>query len=77
MDGGVRETICTNCIHREVCMYKQRYLEYLDEVEKLYSSYRDNYVSFIQKIDPGCQYCINKSKIMTENKAFVPSFTAQ
>ncbi len=45
MDGGVRETMCTHCIHREVCLYKQTYLEYLRASEKMYSDYynKQNY----------------------------------
>lgn len=63
MNGGVRETVCTNCVHREVCMYKQSYLEYLDACEKLYSDYKDD-ISFIRKIDPDCKHCIKESSIM-------------
>lgn len=63
MDGGVRETICTSCVHREVCVYKQTYLEYLKTCEKMHSEYRDD-ISFIRKSDPGCKYCMDKSSIM-------------
>ena len=33
--GGVRETICTSCIHREVCTYKQMYIDFLKAQERL------------------------------------------
>lgn len=26
-DAGVKETLCTRCAHREVCTYKQDYLD--------------------------------------------------
>lgn len=30
---GVKETLCTRCSHREICMYKQDYLDILKAVE--------------------------------------------
>lgn len=60
VDDGVRETICTSCVHREVCVYKQTYLEYLSACEKMHSEYRDD-ISFIGKKDPDCKFCMKKS----------------
>lgn len=62
MDGGVRETICTSCIHREVCAYKQRYLEYLSACEKMRGDYPDD-ISFIKKSDPDCNFYKKKSDV--------------
>lgn len=62
MDGGVRETTCTHCIHREVCLYKQTYLEYLRTSEKMYSDYPDD-ISFIEKTDPNCIHYKKKSDV--------------
>jgi hypothetical protein len=63
VSGGVRETICTDCIHREVCIYKQTYLEYLEMSEKMRSNYKND-ISFINHTDPDCKYCMKKSSIM-------------
>lgn len=32
-DNGVKETLCTRCIHLNVCAYKKDYLDILKEVE--------------------------------------------
>ena len=33
MLDGVKETLCTRCAHREVCAYKQDYLDILKAIE--------------------------------------------
>lgn len=33
MPEGVKETLCTHCIHREVCAYKQDFLDIIKAVE--------------------------------------------
>jgi hypothetical protein len=33
MFEGVKEPLCTRCVHREVCTYKQDYLDILKAVE--------------------------------------------
>lgn len=32
-DGGVKETLCTRCAHRDVCAHKQDYFDILKAVE--------------------------------------------
>lgn len=32
-DVGTKETLCTRCAHREVCTYKQDYLDILKAVD--------------------------------------------
>ena len=32
-DAGVKETLCTRCAHREVCAYKQDFLDIIKTVE--------------------------------------------
>ena len=32
-NSEVKETLCTRCAHREVCIYKQDYLDIIDAVE--------------------------------------------
>lgn len=39
MNGfGVKETECTHCIHKEVCFFKQEFLEAQEAVDKTYVS---------------------------------------
>lgn len=47
VNHGVKETLCTRCIHRKVCKYSQDYLAVLKVVE--------NY-DFINRIYVGCEY---------------------
>lgn len=58
----VEETICSSCIHRDVCVYKQTYLEYLDACEKMRGDYPDD-ISFIKKNDPDCNFHKKKSDV--------------
>lgn len=69
MFEGVKETLCTHCVHREVCTYKQDYLDILKAVEnasvikdapdrKITSKKVINY-DFISKISVGCKYYQN------------------
>lgn len=59
---GVRETMCTSCIHREVCLYKQTYLEHLSAWEKMHSDYADG-SSVINKLDLNCIHYEKKSDV--------------
>lgn len=43
MCDGVRETICTRCEHREVCVYKDKYLRYLEMLVKFNNEYSDRF----------------------------------
>ena len=42
MCDGVRETSCTRCEHREVCVYKDKYLQYLKGFEDFHNGYLDD-----------------------------------
>lgn len=50
MSEGVKETLCTRCEHREVCMYK---LDYLNILKKVID------YDFISGISVGCRYYRN------------------
>lgn len=65
----VKETLCTRCIHREVCIYKQDYLDILKAIENA-SVIRDTpdrkitskkviCYDFISEISVGCKYYQN------------------
>ncbi len=60
MFDGVRETLCTRCVHREVCAYKDTYLRYLERLVKFNNEYSDD-ISFIKKEDPNCKFFSKKS----------------
>lgn len=61
MSEGVRETSCTKCEHREVCAYKDTYLQYLKAFEHFHNGYSDD-VSFIGKDDPKCNFFKKKDE---------------
>lgn len=60
MSDGVRETLCTRCLHREVCVYKDAYLRYLETLVKFNNEYSDD-ISFIKTEDPNCKFFSKKS----------------
>lgn len=66
MPEAVKETLCTRCIHREVCVYKQDFLDIIKAVEqapmvrgtpdgKIKSKKITDY-NFISEISIGCKY---------------------
>lgn len=71
MSEEVKETLCTRCAHREVCAYKQDYLDILKAVENasVVSDISDGKITskkvidydFISKIFVGCKYCRNRT----------------
>ena len=68
MPEGVKETLCTRCEHREVCMHKLDYLNILKAVENArvsvikentdggFSSKKVADYDFISEISVGCRY---------------------
>lgn len=64
-----KETLCTHCVHREVCTYKQDYFDILNAVENTnvvkdtpygkITSKKVTYYDFISKITVGCKYYQN------------------
>lgn len=68
MSEGAKETLCTRCAHREVCMYKLDYLNILKAVENArvssitdtqdggFSSKKVADYDFISGISVGCRY---------------------
>lgn len=59
-DTGIKKTLCTICIHREVCMHKQDYLDILKAVENAATtkntSKEASRYAFISEIHVGCKY---------------------
>lgn len=62
MSNGVRETICTRCVHREVCIYKETYLQYLQALEQFNEKYATD-ISFLIKEDPACKFLTKKPDV--------------
>ena len=73
MSDGVKETLCTRCEHREVCMYKLYYLNILKAVENArvssitdtqdggFSSKKVADYDFISGISVGCRYYLHRT----------------
>ncbi len=68
-DAGVKQTLCTLCAHREVCAYKQDFLDILKAIENVTIT-RDTptwknhikkaiHYDFISEISIGCKYYQN------------------
>lgn len=65
----VKETLCAHCAHREVCAYKQDYLDILKAVENAkvvkdtpdgkIASKKVTFYDFIDKISITCKYYQN------------------
>ena len=65
-DVGTKETLCTRCAHREVCTYKQDYLDILKAVDNAtvtrdtpdgkITSKKVIHYDFISGVSVGCKY---------------------
>lgn len=64
-DTGVKETLCTRCAHREVCIYKQDFLDIIKTIENAtitrntpdgIASKKVVHYDFISEISIGCKY---------------------
>ncbi len=54
MSEAIKETICTRCIHRDICKYKTEYLDTLKYVANIQKS--PHYYDFIENISVNCKY---------------------
>ena len=57
--GEVKETLCTNCIHRDVCMYREDFLETNNKVDNIL-----NMTRFFYELE--CPYYFRKSEIILD-----------
>jgi hypothetical protein len=80
-DVGVKETLCTRCVHQEVCIHKQDYLDILKAVEnatvirnthdgKIASKNVIHY-DFISEISVGCKYHQNRTETYRPREAIL------
>lgn len=59
-DDGVKKNLCTLCAHREVCMYKQEFLDILKAIENATTPQKKVIqYGFISGISVGCKYYQN------------------
>jgi hypothetical protein len=75
MSDAVKETCCTRCIHRNVCLYKDDYLAIIKAISETYVSTklpdgrtarkRINNFDFIDDISVTCHYHENRTNPKT------------
>lgn len=51
MANAVKETICTNCIHRNVCKNCTEYLKVVEACDRIKISFEDGSISYVKGID--------------------------
>ena len=56
MDGGVRETLCSSCSHRNVCAYKDDYLNMVKSLQEMFYKLPENERDFMYLRDPDCKF---------------------
>ena len=64
-NSEVKETLCTRCAHREVCIYKQDFIDIIKAIENaavtqetpdVIASKKVTQYDFISGISVGCKY---------------------
>ena len=64
-NSEVKETLCTRCVHREVCIYKQDFIDIINAIENaavtqytpdVIASKKVTQYDFISGISVGCKY---------------------
>lgn len=53
IENTEKETLCTNCIHRDVCMYREEFLETNNKVDNIL-----NMTRFFYELE--CPYYLRK-----------------
>ena len=56
MDEGVRETLCSSCIHRDVCTHKDDYLNIVKSLQEMFYKFPKNERDFMYLRDPDCKF---------------------
>lgn len=56
MDREVREILCSSCSHRNVCAYKDDYLNMLKSLQEMFYKISENEREFMYLRDPDCKY---------------------
>ena len=66
MDAGVRETLCSRCLHSQVCAHKKDYLNMVKKLEELFYSVPEEERSVMVFREPDCRFM--------EKELSVPAF---
>lgn len=61
MDGGVRETLCSSCDHRDVCTHKDDYLNMVNSLQEMFYKFPENERVFMRLRDPDCKFYSKES----------------
>lgn len=69
MTTGVRETLCSNCLHCQVCAHKNDYLNMVTRLEELFYSVPEEERAAMAFRNPDCKF--------NQKKLSVPSFVNQ
>lgn len=65
MSEGVRETICSRCVHSKVCGFKERYLSMVKHLNDEFESFmKMENRDFMQFNDPACKWMEKKPEVM-------------
>lgn len=56
MDIGVRETLCSKCLHCQVCFHKKNYLAMVKRLEELFYSVPEEDRDALVLKDPACKF---------------------
>lgn len=64
MDTGVRETLCTKCLHCQVCGHKKNYMTMMKRLEELFYSVPEEDRSNMAFQDPACKFNQEKLEVM-------------
>lgn len=70
--NGVKETLCTNCMHRQVCTYKEQFLSVQEAVDNLTVEIGDDSVnvqnvSWLKPIKLDCRHYQYKHTLATRD----------
>lgn len=63
MDGGVRETLCSSCSHRDVCAHKDDYLNMVKSLQEMFYKFPENERALMYLRDPDCKFYSKESSM--------------
>lgn len=69
MNTGVRETLCSKCLHCQICSHKENYLNMVKRLEELFYSVPEKDRSNMTLQDPACKF--------NQKPLEIPSFVNQ
>lgn len=71
---NVKELLCSNCIHRDVCFYKDTFCEVEEQISSLVVSvpdgeYRLDAIPFVSSVELKCKHYGNITKSLIDRRA--------